>query len=474
MLDAARPVAAGAMPVLERIPGQLGIDGRIYTQYAPANTLILVPAVWMGAAADGLGYGGNARTLVEEFVASQIAVCARAGVAVLVFMLLNRLRPNRPANIWLALLSLVAAFDSQYGRTYYSEVFVQLGVLGAAIGLVDLSRGAARVRRLAAGIGVLCALNVAFRYETAIFGPVFALLILHVVPEASRRRALMAFAAPLAVAALLMGAFNTVRFGAPWITGYPEGMFVASPWIGWIGILMSPGAGLLWFAPVAFGLLLPAAWRAESGSAHRLLRRTLVGLLFVDVLVTGSFFAWSGSAWGPRFLSVLMPLLLVCVFDSWFRSPAARRIGAGLAAAGVAMNLLLLVSPYERYQASAAAAGWTNEQRLWSIDKSPLLHQPRLAREVLGNLRDLGRFSARATARLDTRGTSDRFRPEDPKEMLRSSVLLNVPALWWFKATLAGVPGWVSGVVVMIGLIAATGAIGAAVRANRELAATGP
>jgi hypothetical protein len=471
MLESARHLAAGGLPVVERTPGGRGIDGRIYAKYAPANTLVLIPAAWAGAGVARLGYPESMQALVEEFVASHIAVCARAGVAVLVFVLLDRLRPNSAANIGLALLSLIGAFDSQYGRSYYSEVMVQLAVLGATTALVDVATGGARVVRRAWMIGALCAMSFAFRYETAVFVPVFAALLLGVSPRAERRPALLAFGIPVAVAALVIGAFNTFRFGAPWTTGYEEAMFVPWQWSGWIGILVSPGAGLLWFAPVALGLLFPATWAAESGAVHRLLRRTLLALLAADVLVCGSFFAWSGSAWGPRFLAGLMPLLFVCVFASWFKNVAARRVGLGLLSAGMVMNLLLLVAPHERSQVAAMAAGWTNEQRLWSIAASPLLQQPRMTREVMANLGDLDQFSARAASRLGTRGTSDRFNPNEPREMLRTSVLLNVPALWWFKAMFAGVPGWVSGVIVLFGLLAAAAAIAMALHENRQLQA---
>jgi len=464
MLDTARHLAGGGMPIVERTPGEPGRDGRLYLKSAPASTVLLLPAVWIPSAAVALGAGERARTLGEEFLASQIGACARALVVALVFLLLERLSPGRRANIGLALLSLVATYDFQYGRSYYPETIVAAAILGCTIALVDVATGGRRPEGGALVIGALCAISVAFRWETAAFAPIVAFMLLRVADRPERRRSLVAFALPLLLAAIVLGLVNAARFGAPWRTGYEGESIVRAPWIGWIGLVVSPGFGLVWYAPAMLGLLFPPVWTA-GGAANRTTRSTLVGLLSTAILLYGSWHAWNGGlAWGPRFLAALMPLALVVVFDSWHADAGARRAGIALVAASVVMNVLLLVAPFERFWAYARVNGWNDEQIRWSIGASPLVNQPRMTWQVASNLGDLDRFSRRAAERLGVRATSARSGPEDPAEILRSSVLLNLPALWWLKARLAGVPGWICWSIPVAGALAAAWTIRLAYR----------
>jgi hypothetical protein len=107
--------------------------------------------------------------------------------------------------------------------------------------------------------------------------------------------------------------FNWVRFGSPLTFFDPvAGAAVGSlnmPWgstghlEGMAGLLVSPGKGLLWYAPPLIVVLAAAVPLA------RRFRPTMIALgvqLVASVLVFGRFRYWHGDwAWGPRYVSAL-------------------------------------------------------------------------------------------------------------------------------------------------------------------------
>ena len=101
------------------------------------------------------------------------------------------------------------------------------------------------------------------------------------------------------------------------------------------GLLLSPGRGLVVFAPVAVLALL--ALRRVPAPA-----RVLCGLVPLTLLlVSARWFSWHGaSSWGPRLLLPALPLLA---------APAVllpRAVSRGAVAVGIGVNLLgVLVAP---------------------------------------------------------------------------------------------------------------------------------
>ncbi len=264
--------------------------------------------------------------------------------------------------------------------------------------------------------------------------------------------AIAACALPLVVAAIALGAYNEMRFGAFWRTGYERLPLPEWPVAGWLGIVFAPGAGLLWFAPWAATLgVMP---RLDLGGETRLrdLATGVVVLLAIAVPFYGSWGWWSGGvAWGPRFLTPFVPLLAVACVLVWRRHAPARRVGLTLAAACVVMNALLLVAPHERLRAYAEVRGWTETERVWSPWRSPWVQQPRMAVQVVRRLPRIHELAGRAQERATIRSQVRPPGPIDMADALQSSVTLNVPAIWWVRLVVVGLPVWLA---TLIGLSA--------------------
>lgn len=140
----------------------------------------------------------------------------------------------------------------------------------------------------------------------------FAAAALALVASASGGRRAWRVLVTAAVPLLLVGAYQTVAFGAPWHTGYAGeahafgfGAHVAA---GLVGTLVSPTRGLLTYVPWAV-LALVGLWR--GGREDWLYAAALVGILSM-VLVHASWNDWPGGwGYGPRLVTDAMPLLVL-------------------------------------------------------------------------------------------------------------------------------------------------------------------
>ncbi len=148
--------------------------------------------------------------------------------------------------------------------------------------------------------------------------------------------AVAAAALPFLLCVLFQAALNLYRFGSITEFGYgsePATGFTTPLADGIRYLLLSPGKGLLLFAPpVVLGLamwpLLARRFPLEAGA---------VALVFAAELVYyGRWWAWHGDwSWGPRYLYVTVPFLMLgwgLLLDRWRRVPVLLKGLAGLLA----------------------------------------------------------------------------------------------------------------------------------------------
>jgi hypothetical protein len=114
-------------------------------------------------------------------------------------------------------------------------------------------------------------------------------------------------------AAIVVAAYDTLRFGAPWRTGYFFATFNHPLVAGLYGLLLSPAAGLFIYVP-----LLPIALVGLVLTMRRLplLASTALVLLAVRIPVYAVWVGWSAYwVWGPRYLVPAMPVLAVGLIE---------------------------------------------------------------------------------------------------------------------------------------------------------------
>lgn len=259
--------------------------------------------------------------------AAALAWAAGAALSALGFLRLGRvLRPGL-SPFW-APAFLAGTFLWPYAAESFLEPWAG-GLLAVGASLV-LSGRATPIRQGAWG-GLLWGLGACLK---PVLWPTAAVLVLAAAllerREGTAQRGLSAGAiGGLAATGILFAAVNLVRTGSPFDVGYGSQsfLFVPNPLPGLVGLTVSPGRGLLFFAPVVVASLLAA--RRLSGPAA-LVCLAVPALLVVTV---SRWYFWDGSTcWGPRLVLGTLPLLA---------APAVLRPrwAAPLLAIGTALNL---------------------------------------------------------------------------------------------------------------------------------------
>jgi hypothetical protein len=207
---------------------------------------------------------------------------------------------------------------------YAADSFMEplAGAALAAGAAVLVSKGSSRAWAAALLWGAACLLKPIL-WLTA---PVF---VLAAALEAGRRVApVLKMLGALAAVVALQVAANAVR-GAGWKAGYGDfALRFSTPLFdGLYGLVLSPGKGVLLYAPL---LVAAALGAARLGRPARAL---LLGAPLVHLLVIARWAWWEGgSAWGPRLLLPVLPLACAAAVL------APRRLAVGSLVLGGLLN----------------------------------------------------------------------------------------------------------------------------------------
>ena len=135
----------------------------------------------------------------------------------------------------------------------------------------------------------------------------------------------------IALMLFFVGLVNYARFGSFTDSGYGYFSSLAAHdgWRGLIGLLFSPGVGLIFFFPIAILLPLGAKYMYKENRALFFLCTYIIiaNWIYIGTLSYGAEpSSWSGGiAWGPRYLIPVMPFIMI-VLGSIFMHLRKRRI----------------------------------------------------------------------------------------------------------------------------------------------------
>jgi hypothetical protein len=311
--------------------------------------------------------------VMEKLAASLLAAAASA----LVYLLLRRRAPPADA----LLLALAFAFGTDTW-VIGSQALWQHGLAELLlIGVLLLLTGPCTVRRALAA-GILCGLIAGNRPPDALLA---GALLLYGIRWAGRRAPWLAAGAAvplglvlaynLAAAGSLTGGYGIPHRGDFFRNGLLEGV---------AGLMLSPARGLLVFSP--FLLLVPAAfWRGLRDRGARALTLAAGGAVLAQVLFYAKADWRAGYAWGPRWLTDLLPLLV------WMLPPALAALrGAGRAAFMVAVGVSMAVQVVGAFWYTgvsdaaifAAAPGRGEMRAAWDPGNTPFIVELRHRRAV--------------------------------------------------------------------------------------------
>jgi hypothetical protein len=368
-----------AIQELERWPGfggMRGVDGRFYAWFGLGTSLAAVPFYALGSVLAPLAreterdvlaldnaprvyrgtsfhralwydvgpanFAGAFRALTVGWTNAIVVAATLSGL----FLICRELDCSLRASLLTAVLAGVGSPLWHYAREFFAEPL-------AGFGLVFFLYFALRGRAPGASCtvwalaGAMLGLSALAKVAHVVLVVPAAVLVAsnarHLPPRRAMPRLLACSGAWMLVIAVV-AAYNAVRFGSPFETGYGvEARKWTTPLLeGLAGLIMSPGRGLLVYCPL---VLLGLAGAPRFAAAHR--REALfIGLsLLTLLLLYARWQMWDGGwCWGPRFLLPVVPLLLVPVASLLDHLPARGSWRRALVLAALVLAVLVAAS----------------------------------------------------------------------------------------------------------------------------------
>jgi hypothetical protein len=356
-------------------------DGRPrYSIYGPAQPVLATPLLALGRAVAALfppeGYALVTRAAVSWF--NPLVTAATGGLLALAAL---RLGYGAWPAAGVALIYGLATFAWPHSKSFFSEP------LAAALTFASfvVALGARRPVSLSFS-GLLAGLACAVKIQAGLALPFLGLWVLWSAREragwGSTLRAGLAWGLGALLGLGALALYQWALFGDPLRSGYGSTGGVTAILTnplgeGLYGLVLSPGKGLIWYAPPL--LLLPAGlallWRRDRGVAALCGAITLATLLFYAKLIF-----WHGDgAWGPRYLNMALPFMAL---------PLVALLAAGRPARLALLLTLALAVPVQLGALAISLNAYLGVQpdaqrRYFEPSQSPIAGHLRLAAQQL-------------------------------------------------------------------------------------------
>ncbi|HOY67649.1 MAG TPA: hypothetical protein PLP29_12200 [Candidatus Ozemobacteraceae bacterium] len=314
-----------------------------------------------------------------------------AGIVAALFLTCTGLGYPTRASLGLAVMAGVASPLWHYSKEFFSEPLSGFGLAWFFfLAVAEAKRPEPGLGWLLCG-GALGTLLVAKVANAVILLPCLLLSIMYMYRYSIRGmgRGMLLVIAGAAVGAGIVCAYNVLRFGSVWSTGYGDEVnwWTTPFWEGVAGLLFSPGRGALIYCPLLF-----LALAGFPAFARRFPRESVFigGVFAAHLLLYATWHVWEGGwCWGPRFLVPALPISLIPVVTLFERPPAGRfsRLAILLVLAlslVVAFNgVIVSYNDYYKWIDILCRAGGAGSTRFdveksfalmrWSWEHSPLL-----------------------------------------------------------------------------------------------------
>ncbi len=333
--------------------------GNIISKYSDAAGIFLTPFYLITGLA-----GVHQTDLLCHQLQKMGASCMVALSAYFLLKVLDRLVAHQWAVIFTIAYALGTASFSTSSQAIWqhgpSQLFICLGLYWLTDSWMDKKDGWFKP----VFFGGLCwATAVWCRYtDLLVYGGVFAWFAFY------RLRQMPVFLLGSLPAFVILAWDNYYHSGIIWQTGYgsEQFAFTASWWQGPLGILFSPGRGLLFFSPFvifSFWSLLGLGrkeWRNSYGPFF-------AAAILANLFLYGLWYVWGGGwCYGSRLTADLTPLLVFSLYPLVPKLQASRRLG---------LSFIFLVGLSILVQAPGVFLGWWWEDgRVTPWTNNPIIY----------------------------------------------------------------------------------------------------
>lgn len=321
-----------------------GEGGHYYSTAGLLQPLLEIPLFAAGHAIDAnLGHPAEypfAYTFLW-FFNPLLAAIATAAIFALVAMTRRSLR-------WAVAIAAIFALASiawPYSKLGMETTFMTAALVAFTLAVWARGRPSPRVWALT---GLAAGAAIATKPYALVVLAAMAMVLwptFRALDRRQRTRLAIAIALPLLAWIAAMAWYNAYRFGSPTNSGYSESLLTFTAPINALGLLFSPGKGLIFYSPlVVLGALgLPRLWRADRWLALGLMIMA-IGLTCVAASTT----FWGDEVWGPRYIVPTAWAWLIPI--AWWADSALRRkVLVGFATLGVLVQIVAVSGQYAHY-----------------------------------------------------------------------------------------------------------------------------
>lgn len=378
----------------------IGRGGHLYAYYAPGQEVLTIPLYILGQflfQAINLHYDLGTLNVVTLYSTRSLDLILGAILAAVFYLMAVSIGLRRNSAVVLTLVFGLATAAWPDAQSALEQTQVDLFLLLAVLAEWTFVKRGMSNRWLLVLSGAAMGFGILTRYDFAIYlAPVMLFPVALRFAYRSRGAVLdlVAFAAGVVPGFLLIGLWDWLRFGNVLTTGLHERTFGEPPLLGLASILVSPGKGLIWYVPILF--LLP--W-AVPAFVRRVPALSLLffALFLFPLMFYANIFYWHGDpAWGPRYIYVAIPYLVLPlgeIVDRWrARARPLQVVAVTLVAVSLAIQVAAVsVTPWRFWyqqevlrQKTANAEAWTGQpfhwgprryHYYWTVSQSPIIQQ---------------------------------------------------------------------------------------------------
>ena len=313
-----------------------GRSGKFYAPQPWLPSLAHVPGASVRAVGQRLSLAPEASHLLDVFSCHLAGGLLGALSVWLFFQLCLRHGATRPQARLAAIMVAAASLLWVYARYPFTEIVQIACFTGFFLEVSQLGRRLQRNTAILAGLWAGLLLNTKYVYALCLPGALLILVLAHRRSPRELARSLSHAALGLLPGMVMALAYNYLRFGSIFKTGYGDvgGVMVENMVLSLWGFLFSPGKSVFLYAPP---LLLAALGLRRFWRQHPTTVLLMLATIAPLVLFYGAFPSWPGDwAWGPRYLGFAVPVLLLPVVGFL---PGLRWPGRGLTAAVLALGI---------------------------------------------------------------------------------------------------------------------------------------
>jgi Dolichyl-phosphate-mannose-protein mannosyltransferase len=457
-----------------------GPDGKTAFRGNIGTSLLAAPLLAVAKALEPL-VEPDVQSFFERLFVDWTSSITGALTACVMYLIARQLAASQRLAVAISLVLAVGTYFMPHSKTFFIEPTAALFVaLTFLLGLRARARGTGNWPFFLVGLSAGAAMNI--RTSVApLVGISVAACVVAYARAGSTRRALIertgVIAAGLAPGVVFLLWSQWVRFGDAFDWGHPQQKFNTPFYEGFYGQFLSPGKGLIFFAPIVVlaVILFPRFVRRRPAIAIE-----VAAIVLVNAALFSTFQNWSGdNAFGPRYMAIVLPIAMVPLVELGSRQ-VFRWAFVGLASVG-----LLVPSVLGNVTYFNAAQGRYHMERIEAVGlgptaaRRPLTYDEIIASYRIGWLRPrYAQLVEQSRIAPDTiRNTWDTFTDSDfrtsnappPTERERLLWFTIVPVLdvWPVWILLWGGPKWLYLLAVLFLACAVTGLL-VLVRAHRS------